>query len=109
MKTAQEQFNILEKYGFNLARMIAGSKSSYWGKYPDHLIYFNANIITKSHGKIWHGDLNLTLDGDKLKIVAEEIGEPIYVLYEMDARFGEENLPTDKLIKRAKWSTLQLP
>lgn len=82
-----------------------GSKSMYREANPDNLVLFNANIITKSHGKIWWGDLDLTKDFKKLKSVAKEIGEPLYVLYEMDARFGAENDNVEDLIKKAVWNT----
>jgi hypothetical protein len=66
---------------------------------------WNANIIVESLGKVWYGDLNLTTDGTHLKEIANEIGEPLYVLYESDARFGTENDPVKLLISKAVWST----
>lgn len=73
-------------------RMISGSKSGYRMRFPDNRPVFNANVCVES-GKIWYGDLDLTLDGDKLQGLANELGERVYVLYEMDARFENEERP----------------
>lgn len=72
-----------------MGRMISGSKTGPKG----HLCVFNANICTKSRGKIWFGDLDLTADVSELKRLAAEQGEDIYVLREKDARFQNEASP----------------
>lgn len=92
-------------HGFPLGRLICGSKSAYTKRYPDHDVVFNANIITKKRGKIWYGDIDLTIDADKLNELSKELGETIYVLYENDCRFENENKPIDELIKLAKWAS----
>ena len=51
-----------ESHGFNIARMIGGSKSFYRKEYLDDLIVFNANVLMPNYGKVWYGDLNLTED-----------------------------------------------
>jgi hypothetical protein len=78
--------------GLMMGRMISGSKSGYRERYPDNLVVFNANIATKSRGKIWYGDLDVTLDYEKLASVAEALKEDLFVLYEMDGRFENENI-----------------
>lgn len=85
-----------------MGRMIAQSKSDYCKKHQKDLVIFNANILTKNHGKIWYGDLNVTLDFDNLKNVADQIGEDLYILMEGDARFGNENSSIETLISKAK-------
>lgn len=74
-------------------RMISGSKSGYLNHYPKNLAVFNANICTKNEGKIWYGDIDLTLDRDKLSELAKSLENEVYVLYEMDARFENEASP----------------
>jgi hypothetical protein len=91
--------------GLFAGRMISESKSFYWEKFPDHKVCFNANIISANHGKIWWGDLDLNLDGQKIEQVARELNEDLYVLREMDARFENENLSGEELKKKAVWST----
>lgn len=86
-KTQRDIEKLFLKHGFMPGRMISGSKSAYRDEYPDNVVVFNGNIITKKRGKIWYGDLDVTLDFDNLKAVADELGEDLYVLYEMDARF----------------------
>ena len=72
-----------------MGRMISGSKQSPKGQ----CCVFNANICTKSKGKIWFGDLNLTTEVEDLKRLAAEQGEDIFVLRERDARFDTADKP----------------
>ncbi len=88
-----DMFKLFADHGFILGRMISGSKSGYKEKYPDHKVVFNANIVIKSRGKAWYGDIDLTLDREDLRFIATDLKEPLYVLYEMDARFENENQP----------------
>lgn len=74
------------KHGFNLGRSF-GSKEAYAERYPLRTIVFNANICTREDGKIWHGDIDYTIDRLKLKKIADEIKKNLYVLRELDARF----------------------
>lgn len=82
----------------NIGRMISHSKSGYVAMYPENLAIFNANVIymrsdSKDPEKVWYGDIDLTLSRDKLKMVAEIENVDIYILYEMDGRFGYEDVP----------------
>lgn len=70
-------------------RMISGSKTSPKG----HICVFNANVLSRSRGKFWFGDLDITADAEELRALAVKEGEPIYVLREMDARFMNEADP----------------
>ena len=94
-----------ESHGLILARMIGGSKSIYRKEYPKDLAIFNANVFMKDVGKVWYGDLNLTEDYVILKSIAESLDTTLYVLWEMDGRFGEEKKPIDELIKKSAWNT----
>lgn len=88
---------IRETIGFP-GRMISGSKSGYHNKYPNHIVIFNANLCTESEGKIWFGDLDLTLDKEHLSELAVALNQDLYVLRELDARFENEDSP---LLKNA--------
>ena len=92
-------------YDFYDARMLTGSKSEYAGEHEDDLIIFNANVLMVEHGKVWFGDLNLTEDYVILKSIADSLDTTLYVLWEMDGRFGEEKKPIDELIKKSAWNT----
>jgi len=94
-----------ESHGFHSARMIAGSKSAYKGSKSKDLIIFNANVFMKDMGKVWYGDLNLTEDYKILKKISDSLDTTLYVLWEMDGRFGKEKKPIDELIKKAAWNT----
>jgi len=100
-----KDFEIFGKHGLMNGRMLSGSKSGYHDKYPDHLVIFNANIVTKSKGKVIYGDIDINKDIDTLKKISEELGEHLYVLYEMDCRFDTEKDDIKELIKNALWST----
>lgn len=78
-----------------------GSKSGYSSTYREHLVVFNSNVISERHGKVWYGDLDITLEESKLRDVATQIGK-IYVLREMDGRFQNEKEPK---IERAVYMT----
>lgn len=78
---------------FMFGRMVSASKSDYSCRFPTHVVVFNANVCTKTHGKIWHGDVDITKDEAKLIELAKALGEDVYVLREMDGRFENEGEP----------------
>jgi hypothetical protein len=99
-----EYSNIEELFhdkGFAEGRMISPSKSLYRKRFPDNEVIFNANIVLRSTGKVWHGDLDITKSLDELKQIAAELGEPMYILREMDCRFDNETDSIDLLISRS--------
>ena len=96
-----------DAHGFYDARMIGGSKSFYYKEHLDNLIVFNVNVLMPNYGKVWYGDLNLTQDYIILKSIADSLDTTLYVLWESDARFGEENKPIDELIKKSVWNTTE--
>ena len=97
-----ECYVIFATNGLIMGRMISASKSLYCQEHQGDLVIFNANVLTKTHGKIWYGDLNVTLDFDNLKNIADHIGEDLYILMEGDARFGKEKLSIDALLSKAR-------
>ena len=84
-------------------KIIGASKSGYRENFPDHLVVFNSNVFVEKN-KIWFGDIDITLSLESLQELASSIGEKIYVLTEMDGRFGNENNPN---LNRAIISILQ--
>ena len=94
-----------ESHSLYVARMIGGSKMGYRIEYPDDLIVFNANVLIPDYGKVWYGDLNLTEDYLVLREISECLNTTLYVLWESDGRFGEENKPIDELVKKSVWNT----
>jgi hypothetical protein len=96
-----------DAHGFYDARMIGGSKSFYHKEHSGDLIVFNANVLMPDYGKVWYGDLNLTEDYLILKSIAESLNTTLYVLWEMDGRFGEESKPIDELLVKAIWDTTE--
>ena len=97
-----DEFNTLfEKHRWYCGRMISGGKKAPEG----HKCVWNANIVTESKGKVWWGDVDITKDAPKLKAIAAEAGETLYVLREMDCRFNTEKDSVDVLINKAVWNT----
>ena|SRR3990167_996672 len=76
-------------------RLLWWSKGGYSGMYPDRQPIFNANVYTTGPRKLWYGDLDLAVpeDRESLTRLARAIGQPIYVLREMDGRFDKELAP----------------
>lgn len=70
-----------------------GSKSGYSHRNKTHAVVFNANLCFLSQGKVYHGDVDLALDLEMLHACVQQAGEDLYVLYENDARFENEQKP----------------
>jgi hypothetical protein len=112
-KTEDEQFQtefkedpdcyvIFATNGLIMGRMIAKHKDCYSREHQGELVIFNANVLTKTHGKIWYGDINVTEDFDNLKNIADQLEEDLYILMEGDARYGYEKQNIKELISKAK-------
>lgn len=86
-----------------MGRMIGGSKTGYMERNPNNEVVFNANIIIPSKGKVWHGDLDVTLDRENLQKVAKALEEDLYILGEHDARWGREDDPVNVLMSKARY------
>lgn len=88
----------LAKVGLRLGRAIAGSKTSYRRSHPGHIVVFNANVFTERDGKVFYGDLDLTLDGEALTQAALANHQTLYVLREIDGRFEHEERPFSEVL-----------
>ena len=74
-------------------RMISSSKHGYGDRHPDHVALFNASVALSPAFKVWHGDLDLTVDEPVLLDLARRTGRIFYVLDERDGRFRNEQAP----------------
>ena len=90
--------------GLNFGRMLSGSKSGYMNANPNNEVYFNANIFTRNE-KIWFGDIDITIDRDKLQTIADAMGTKLYVLREMDGRFENEDISEIQIMQKAVFTT----
>ena len=81
-------------------RMVGLSKSAYRAANPRNLAVFNANVCFPG-GKVWWGDVDLTIEEHSLEALAAHTEETVYVLYESDGRFQREADPT---LERAVYS-----
>jgi hypothetical protein len=82
---------VFDCFKLSMGRMISGSKSDYRERYPDNLVIFNANVITKNGGKVWYGDLSFPPDTEIMQSICNKLRTNLYVIREMDARFENEN------------------
>lgn len=99
--TVNEIKQLFRDNGIFTGRLLSFSKSAYREAYPDSYVYFNANIFAKDLGKVWWGDLDLTLDSEALQAIADASGHDLFVLSEMDGRFENEEIPFEKVKERA--------
>lgn len=97
--------DLFKAKGLILGKMVSYSKSAYREANPKNVVYFNANIISLKEGKVWYGDVDLTLEGNKLKELSVELNETLYVLREMDCRFETAEDSISSLIKKSVWNT----
>jgi len=89
--TKQEQ--LVKEFLGHAGLMITASKGRYNNRYPLNFTIFNSNVVTDKGVKIWHGDLDLTLDLQKLKDLSNALKIKLHVLREMDGRFDNEKEP----------------
>lgn len=92
IETKNTYLDTFNQHGLTVSRMISGSKSTYRRLNPDNVVMFNANIFTEEDDKIWFGDLDITLDSDKLKSISKEIGKKLYVLNEHLGRWSSTKI-----------------
>ena len=99
---------LIDHLGFPGA-MISGSKTMYRNRYPNNFAIFNANVCV-GLDKVWWGDLDVTVSKDKLISLAKVLNDVVFVLYEMDGRFENEDEPliNDYVIKFLPDGTYQL-
>lgn len=97
-----EQRELVKKHLGWGGAMISASKGDYLNRYPKHIVVFNSNIVTEDGEKIWFGDIDITLDEQKLVDLSNELNKSIYVLKEMDGRFENEKTPKlDRFVFKA--------
>ena len=91
MRTNSEEIEqLFNSYGFYCGRMISGSKSGYRERHPKNDIVFNARIYTPKHGNVFWGDLDITIDGEKLQEVCNQLGEEMIITYESVSWYAED-------------------
>ncbi|HWA84998.1 MAG TPA: hypothetical protein VG710_02150 [Opitutus sp.] len=82
-----------------------GSKSRYRERHRRAIFLPNANVFSLRRRKLWWGDLDLRVDRRALEAAARRLRERLYVLSEMDGRFGRAELPVSEIKLRAIWHT----
>jgi hypothetical protein len=77
-----EIMDIFKINGFYNGKIISSSKSLYLKKHPYHKVFFNANfyiIINNIYIKILYCDIDISVDGQKIKNIAKEISSTIFI------------------------------
>lgn len=83
----------LEEHLGHSGRLISGSKTSYVRAYPDHDVMFNACLFDEYGVEVWFGDIDLTLEADRVQAAADEAGQRLVLTPEWPYRF--EGPPDD--------------
>jgi hypothetical protein len=99
--TTREISKVFIQHDLMWGRMISASKSDYLQKNPENDVIFNANIFMLNRGKVWWGDLDLTLEWNSLEKIASYFGESLFVLRELDGRFENEERSNEEIIRLA--------
>lgn len=106
MHTEEEIEKILIDKGFRRARMIGASKSYYKDNHKYHNVVFNAHFyiinIDGNYQEILTGDINITLEGKRLKEVANILKTDIYVVSEHRGNFIKLG---DDIKDKSIWNT----
>lgn len=96
---SKEKAQQLAEFFLGIRSSMLGSKSRYSNRHKENFVVFNSNLVTKEYGKIWYGDLDLTKSEAVLIQLSKRLGVELYVLYEMDGRFdNEETTKTEKAV-----------
>lgn len=96
---SKEKAQQLAELFLGIRSSMLGSKSRYSDRHKENFVVFNSNLVTKEYGKIWYGDLDLTKSEAVLIQLSKALGVELYVLYEMDGRFDNEETPkTEKAV-----------
>jgi len=74
-------------------KMLSGSKGQYRYDHPNHMVYFNANLVLSDGTKLWYGDLDITVQEIDIRALAAKLSKTIHILPEMAARFEFESNP----------------
>ena len=107
MKNEDNPVELFIDKGLNPARIVGHSKTDHRQANPGNVVVFNANVMSKSFGKFWHGDIDLTKSAADIESISDEIREEILVLSEHSARFNNEppEHPYETYAKVAVWSS----
>jgi hypothetical protein len=86
-------------------RMISASKSSYRQQFPDHEVLFNACIFTEDGTQVWFGDLDLSIEHERLQQAAQRLATTLIVTPEQPFRWNGlsalgQDLYSDQQVKR---------
>lgn len=102
--TIQEIQRTLSEYDFKVGRICSVSNDSPPQADEPNRVVRNASIVTKNHGIVWQGDLELTYEGHQLGCAAREIGENFFIV-EASAAANDDGSNPKNLIKQAIWWT----
>lgn len=74
-------------------------KESYKKLYPDHVVLLNSCVFGEKSGKLWCGDVDLTVDYDSLVSISEKLNESLYVLHNSDTQAEGDEIANRAIAK----------
>jgi len=97
LQEIENSLEIFVKNGLMYGRLLSSSKSLYRNSHKNNIVYFNANIFLEDVGKVWYGDLDLTLDINILQKISNKLKKDLYILTELDGRFENSELSNEQI------------
>jgi hypothetical protein len=79
--------------------------AEYRRQHPRSTVWRHADVFALRAGYVWHGDFDLILDAPVLRTIADELGEPLYVLRETARRSLNPPLTNEQLTRVSDWNT----
>jgi hypothetical protein len=94
--------NIFRQKNLHDGRMIGFSKSGYTKSFPNNEVYFNARIFTEELGKIWVGDIDVTVNSYILQEIANESQLDLFIISESDSKKYNDELVFEDIKRLSK-------
>jgi len=95
---------LFARHRLTMGRQLPES-SEYRRHHPRSIVWRHADVFAANAGYVWHGDVDLALDEPVLRVIADELGEPLYVLRESVRRSLNTPLPVEQLTRLSDWNT----
>ncbi len=107
--TKDQVAQAMEKAGFRAGCALVRTKSGWGWDAGESLFVDKALVVTRRHGIIWAGGLQLPRDIHGLSHVAKQAGETLFLVRETDTPADKRAASNLELIQNAIWWTRNEP
>jgi hypothetical protein len=87
--------------GLRYGRHVAFRKATYLQAFPRRVVIFGAHLTDEAGNDLWYGDLDLTVDEQKLLDLADALGEELFLMDDsslFNAAFGTPLVPATQAV-----------